>query len=68
MDYDATRKVLHAFEANGVKYVVFGGAALNLLGLARFTEDLDVFVEPTRENVERLKTSLRSVFDDASID
>lgn len=68
MDYDATCKVLHAFEAHGVRYVVFGGAALNLLGLSRFTEDLDVFIEPTRENVEKLKTALRTVFDDPSID
>lgn len=67
MDYDAVRRVLHAFESNGVKYVVFGGAALNLLGLARFTEDLDVFIEPSRENVEKLKAALRSVFDDPSI-
>ena len=67
MDYESTRKVLHAFESRGVKYVVFGGAALNLLGLARFTEDLDVFIEPTRENVENLKAALHSVFDDPSI-
>ena len=67
MDYESTRRVLHAFEQHGVKYVVFGGAALNLLGLARFTEDLDVFIEPTRENVENLKSALRSVFDDPSI-
>ena len=68
MDYDATCKVLHAFEAHGVRYVVFGGAALNLLGLSRFTEDLDVFIEPTRDNVEKLKAALRTVFDDPSID
>lgn len=68
LDYDATRKVLHAFESEGVKYVVFGGAALNLLGLARFTEDLDVFIAPTADNVERLKAALRSVFQDTSIE
>lgn len=68
MDYDATCKVLHAFEAHGVHYVVFGGAALNLLGLSRFTEDLDVFIEATRDNVEKLKAALRTVFDDPSID
>jgi hypothetical protein len=67
MDYDAVRRVLGAFEAHGVRYVVFGGAALNLLGLARFTEDLDVFVAATEENVEKIKAALRSVFDDPSI-
>lgn len=56
MDYEATLRVLAAFEREGVKYAIFGAAALNLHGLARFTEDLDVFVEPTRENIDRLKT------------
>jgi len=39
-----------------------------LLGLARFTEDLDLFIDPDAENVERLKQALRSVFDDPDID
>lgn len=40
MDYDLTRAVLSAFEREGVQYVIFGGVALNLQGLARATEDL----------------------------
>lgn len=68
MDYEATIRVLAAFEREGVRYAIFGAAALNLHGLARFTEDLDIFVEPTRENVDRLKTALRSVYDDRHID
>jgi len=51
-----------------VRYLVFGGAALNLHGLPRFTEDLDVFIEPTRENVEAVKRALRKVYDDPNID
>ena len=51
----------------GVQYKIFGGAALNLLGLARFTEDLDVFIAPTADNVERLKSALSSVFSDPNI-
>lgn len=68
MDYDATKQVLAAFEREGVRYVIFGAAALNLLGLARFTEDLDVFLQPERENVHRLKRALASVFSDSHID
>lgn len=68
MDYGATRDVLAALEREQVRYVVFGAAALNLHGLARFTEDLDLFVAPERENVERLKRALHSVFDDPHID
>ena len=42
--------------------------AVNVHGLPRFTEDLDIFVAPERENVEALKRALRSVFPDPSID
>jgi hypothetical protein len=36
--------------------------------LARATADLDLFVRPDPENVERLKTALRGVFPDPNID
>lgn len=68
MDYVAVKQVLGAFEREGVSYAVFGGAALNLLGLARFTEDLDVFVAPERDNIARLRAALHSVFDDPEIE
>lgn len=68
MDYDLTKKVLAALEREGVRYKIFGAVALNLHGLARATEDLDVFVAPEPENIERLRAALRSVFEDPHID
>ena len=68
MDYQRTKQVLAALEQHGVRYVVFGGVALNLHGLPRATEDLDIFIAPDRHNVERLKDALRSVFADPCID
>lgn len=68
MDYDATKRVLAALEREGVRYVIVGAAALNLHGLARFTEDLDLFVAPDHGNIERPRRALRSVFDDPQID
>lgn len=68
MDYDLTRKVLEALEREGVKYVVFGAVALALHGLPRATEDLDIFIAPEHDNIERLKAALRSVFHDPCID
>jgi hypothetical protein len=67
VDYDQTRAVLAAFEREGVEYVIFGAVALNLQGLARATEDLDVFVAPTAENIARLRAALMSVFKDERI-
>lgn len=68
MELELAKKILEALEREGVRYVVFGAVAINLLGLARATEDLDLFVEPTSENIERLKTALWSLFEDPSIE
>lgn len=68
MEFEAIQRVLAAFERERVAYAVFGATALNIHGLSRSTEDIDIFVAPTRDNIERLKTALRSVFDDPSID
>ena len=68
MDFEAAKQVLAAFEREGVRYAVFGAAALNLHGLARFTEDLDLFIAPTADNIERLRRALQSVFIDPDIE
>lgn len=68
MNASLIKQLLAAFEARGVEYAVFGAVALNLLGLARATEDLDVFIAPDADNVERLKAALRDVFHDPEID
>ena len=68
MDYDTIRNVLAALERRDVRYKIFGGVALNLHGLARATEDLDIFVAPEPDNIQRLREALRSVFDDPQID
>lgn len=68
MDFDLIKRILAALASEGVHYAVCGGAALNLHGLPRFTQDLDLFVEPEAENIARLRRALRSVFDDPQID
>ena len=68
MELEVTKNVLAALEREGVRYLVFGAVALNLLGLARATEDLDIFIAPVRDNIERLKAALRSVFADPAIE
>lgn len=68
MHTDELMRVLASFEKVEVDYVVVGGVALNLHGLVRATEDLDVFIRPTEENIERLRKALKAVYDDPSID
>lgn len=47
-------KLLRLFNEEGVEYVVAGGFAVAAHGYPRFTDDLDLFVRPTRENAERV--------------
>lgn len=68
MDYDQVRKVLAALESQGVEYTIIGAVALNLQGLARATEDLDLFVAPDAHNIRRLRAALKTVFEDPHIE
>ena len=68
MDADRILAVLRALEAEGVRYKIVGGVALNIHGIVRATEDLDLFIAPDAENVRRLKSALQSVFADPSIE
>jgi hypothetical protein len=61
-------EVIRAFENCNVSYVIIGGVAVILHGLERLTRDIDVFVDPTLENIGRLKKALMSVFSDPAIE
>ena len=68
MDFEILKRVLAALEARGVRYAIIGAVAMNLHGLARSTEDLDIFVEPEAGNIDRLKLALHDAIDDPDID
>jgi hypothetical protein len=68
MEIEELSRILASFEREKLEYVLVGGAALNLHGIIRATEDIDVFIRPNAENVERLRRALRAVFDDSSIE
>jgi hypothetical protein len=62
VDRDEIIRVLRAFEAAGLEYVLIGAAAMGFHGLVRATEDLDLFIRATPENVERLRAALREAY------
>jgi hypothetical protein len=64
---DALRVIQSLNEAR-VEYAVIGGVALNLHGLVRATEDLDLFVRPDPDNIRRLREALKAVWSDPEID
>ncbi|HEX5041895.1 MAG TPA: hypothetical protein VFV75_03265 [Candidatus Polarisedimenticolaceae bacterium] len=68
MEFDPARRVLEALEREGARYAIFGAVAVNIHGLARATQDLDIFIAPDADNVERLKRALRAVFADPAIE
>jgi hypothetical protein len=68
MDFEEAKQVLAAFERAQVRYVLVGSMAMAVQGLVRATRDMDFFVSPEPDNIERLKAALKSVFADPSID
>jgi hypothetical protein len=50
--------VFRLFQQHEVKYVVIGGIASVLHGVPRATFDLDILIEATAENVQRLLTAM----------
>ncbi len=62
VDRDELVRVLRAFEATGLEYVLIGATAMGFHGLVRATEDVDLFIRATPENVERLRYALRSTY------
>ena len=51
---DQLQSVFASFQKNDVKYVVIGGIAAVLYGIPRATFDLDILIEPSAENAQRL--------------
>ena len=45
-------------DTNKLKYILIGGLAMVLNGAVRFTQDADLWLEPTNENRDRLIQSL----------
>jgi hypothetical protein len=63
MDFEEAKRILAAFQREGVDYVLIGSMAMAAQGLIRATRDLDVFVSPTPDNVDRLKRALKALYD-----
>jgi hypothetical protein len=60
VDRDEILRVLRAFEASGLEYVLIGATAMGFRSLIRATEDVDLFIRATPEDVERLRAALRA--------
>ena len=61
---DELLRILRAFQQEQLEYVLVGATAMGFHGLIRATQDLDLFIRATPENVERLKRAFRATYDD----
>lgn len=68
MEPETIHALFTALREHRVDYVLVGALALDVLGVGRFTEDIDLFVRPTRENVARLRRALHQVWTDPTIE
>lgn len=64
MDHDEIIRVLREFQDSGLEYVLIGATAMGFHGIVRATEDIDLFIRATAENIERLRAALRKAYDD----
>lgn len=51
--------ILKEFQVNKVKYVLVGGIAANLLGAFRNTQDMDILVEMSDDNLSKIVNILK---------
>ena len=64
--YQDVLRIAELLEEEGVEYALIGGYALALQGIVRLTEDVDILVEPTRENARRWVAALSKLPDGAA--
>ncbi len=52
--YQDFKELLNLLKEKKVKYLIVGGQAVNFYSRGKYTEDLDIWVEPTIENAENI--------------
>ena len=52
------REFFQSLNDNGVRYLVVGGYAVAIHGHPRYTKDIDVWIEPDRDNASRTIAAL----------
>lgn len=68
MERDDLVRLFAALAAEDVAYVLVGGVAMNLHGVVRATEDVDLFVRPDAENVAGVRRALRRLYADPDVE
>jgi hypothetical protein len=51
-------RIARSLNVEGVRYAIVGGIAMQFAGFQRATADIDLLVDPSPENVERIRRAL----------
>jgi hypothetical protein len=54
-------EILEALQSKNVRYLIIGGLAVNLYGVPRVTQDVDLIISTDRSNILRLISVLKSL-------
>ena len=68
MDVEILSAIFRSLNEESVRYVVFGGIAVIARGVTRTTQDLDLFLDPARDNIDAVRRALQRVFTDPALD
>jgi hypothetical protein len=69
VDRDEIIRALRAFEAVGLEYVLIGATAMGIHGLVRATEDVDLIIRASGENIDRLRRAFKDAYEgDPNVD
>lgn len=63
---DDVRRICRALDTAGARYLLIGGFAVILHGGERTTKDIDLLVDPSPDNIARLKSALSVLEDNAA--
>jgi predicted nucleotidyltransferase len=59
------KQISEALQRYGIKYVLVGGLAINFHGRPRMTHDIDLLIDPSPDNLKKLKEALSFLPDNA---
>ncbi len=54
-------EILEAFYRNKVKYLIVGGLAVNLYGVPRLTQDIDLIISTKKQNILKINSVLKEL-------
>ena len=59
--------ILDALRSEDVDFIIIGGIAVILHGMPRFSEDVDIVIKMTEENISRIRKALNLLYSDKDI-